>query len=249
MTAEATLLGDAYAPVTSSIGFLEAPLSQVAEALRNWRASIHGSARVIALDGGLVDNVHALEPLTGGVRPRELLIATRGGQWTAVFDCGVQGGDQVTTVGFLARTIMCRGVVVVSVPDQRASQGLPERFGARQLQLFGPISTGFLNYVRTISLTRDGSRWRFDANGTVQDFEDVSAYSRKKVVEKFTAEMLVDYCAALGLAPFEEEFYSGPSALVTNPATPPPDAWVCTIVEVQKRRGIVTRPVGTSAKG
>jgi hypothetical protein len=233
-----TFRGDEYAPVTSSIGFLRAPLDDVAEALRSWRSRIHGAVECEGLPGGLVDNVNRLEPLTGGVRPRELVVATRNPDWTAVFDCGVQGGDQVTTVGYLARTIPCQGVVVVSIRDSAGGVGLPPRFGALQLEMFGPVATDFLNYVRTISLVHDGSHWRFDANGTVQDFEDPGAYRRRKIVERFTLQMLVDYSAALGLEPFAPDFYPGRSILVVNPASPPAGAKVLSIAETQRWSGI-----------
>lgn len=234
-----TLYNDRFAPVTSSIGFLHGSLDEVAEGLRRWRAKIHGSAERISLAGGLAGNVHRLEPLTGGVRPRELLVATKNREWTALFDCGVQGGDQTTTVGFMSRTLQLQGVVVVSIPDRKGGHGVPDRFGALQFELFGPIATDFLNYVRTVSLVRDGARWRFDANGTVQDFEDVSAYRRPKVAERFTPSLLASYAQALGLDAFDEGFYHGPSALIVNPAAPPPGALVLNIEDAQRRTGIV----------
>ncbi|GAA3565158.1 hypothetical protein GCM10022197_21120 [Microlunatus spumicola] len=235
---EAVLLDDAYAPITSRIGFLRAPLDEAAEGLRAWRAEIHGSARAEPLAGGLPDALGRLEPLTGGVRPRELLVATADPGWTAVFDCGVQGGDQTTTVGFLARRLMVQGVVVLSIPDRKASPGVPDRFGGRQLELFAPIATDFLNYVRTVSVVRDQTRWRFDANGTVQDFEDEDAYRRRKVADRFSPELLVAYAAALGLRPFDADFYPGPAVLVTNPATPPPGAAVVSLAEARRATGL-----------
>jgi hypothetical protein len=239
MTGEVTLWGDAFAPVTSAMGFLRAPLEVVADGLVAWRREIHGSAQSDRLPGGLRDHVLALEPLTGGVRPRELVVATESPEWTAVFDCGVQGGDPTTTVGYLARTLRLQGVVVVSIPDTPATAGRPQRFGARQLEMFAPMSTDFLNYIRTVSVVRDGDRWRFDANGTVQDFEDVGAYKRRRVAERFTGMMLVEYAAALGLRPFEGEFFPGPSVLVRSPAVPPPGALVLSLQDAQQRAGIV----------
>jgi hypothetical protein len=239
MSEDVTLLGDLFAPVTSAMGFLRAPLGEVADGLTSWRREIHGSAQSVGLDGGLQANVSALEPLTGGVRPRELVVATSNPEWTAVFDCGVQGGDPTTTVGFLARTLGVQGVAVVSIPDVPADAGKPERYGARQFEMFGPIATAFLNYVRTVSLVRDGSRWRFDANGTVQDFEQIEAYKRRKVAERFTPSMLVEYAAALGLEPFNESFFPGPCVLVTNPAVPPPGAVVLRIQDAQRWAGII----------
>lgn len=239
MNDDVTLWGDMFAPVTSAMGFLRAPLDVVADGLVAWRREIHGSVQSERLPGGLRDHVSNLEPLTGGVYPRELVVVTANPEWTAVFDCGVEGGDPSTTVGYLARTLPVQGVVVVSIPDVPPAAGRPQRFGARQFEMFAPIPTDFLNYVRTVSVVRDGDRWRFDANGTVQDFEDVGAYKRRRVAERFTSTMLVDYAAALGLKPFERGFFPGPSVLVRNPAVPPAGGLVLSLEDAQRRAGIV----------
>lgn len=239
MVNELTVQGDAYAPVTWRMGFLRAPLEVVAEGLVAWRRQIHGSARGERLDGGLFANVSALEPLTGRVRPRELVVATQNREWVGLFDNGVRGGDPVSTVGYLARRLGVEGVVVVSIPDVPEGAGRPARSGARQLQMFAPTATDFLNYVRTISVIRDGSRWRFDANGAVQDFEDVEAYRRRRVADRFTPTMLADYAAALGLKPFDPDFFTGPCVLVRNPATPSEGALVLSLRDLQTTAGIV----------
>jgi hypothetical protein len=233
-----TLSGDKFAPITSSIGFLRVPLDEAAEALFRWRMDLHGDVRRSDLEGGLVSGISRLEPLTGGVRPRELLVATSNAEWTAVFDCGVDGGDQVTTVGHLSRTIPCQGVVVTSIPHTASKDGRSGRYGALQFEMFGPVRTEFLNYVRTISLIHDGARWRFDANGTVQDFEDLDAYQRRRVRDRFTLANLIDYCAALGVAPFDQDFYPGPSVLLETPATPPREAKVLSLSEARAWLGI-----------
>ncbi len=217
-----TLCGDQFAPVTWAMGFLRAPLDVVTDALQSWRRDIHGSAQADRRLGGLREHVLELEPLTGGVMPRELVVATQNPEWTALFGCGIQGGDAVSTVGHLSRTLQCQGLALRSIAHR-----------ARQFEMFGPIRTDFLNYVRTISVTRDGGRWRFDAAGTVQDFEEVEAYSRTRVAERFTPPMLADYCAAVGLRPFEEDFFPGPSVLVRNPAVPPPGGLVLSIRDAQ----------------
>lgn len=240
MSSELTLAGDRWAPVTSRIGFLRAPLDDVADQLRQWRTNIYGSADLQRLDGGLAENILRLEPLTGGVRPRELLVATQDKNWTAIFDCGVQGGDQVTTVGYLARIMLAQGIVVNSIPDRRATAALPDRYGARQFELFSPLPGQFLNYTRTVSVVRTGSRWRFDANGTEQDYEDIEAYTRRTIADRFTPEMLEHYAAACGLRPWDLEFYPGPSALIANPATSPPQGWQLSIADAQARYGITT---------
>ncbi len=246
MTDSPTLAGDRWAPVTSRIGFLRAPVDDVADHLQKWRTRIHRTADVRRFDAGLAESIHALEPLTAGVRPRDLLVATGSSAWTAVFDCGVQGGDQVTTVGYLARTMLTQGVVVLSIPDRAATEALPDRYGARQLEMFAPIPTDFINYTRTISVVRDGARSRFDAIGMVQDFEDESSYRRRRIADRFTAQMLKEYAAALDLHPWDLNFYPGASVLITTPAISPLKDWVLTIAEAQQRSGITAAGTGLS---
>src|SRR5207248_6144953 len=144
----------------------------------DWRRELHGAVTERRLEGDLVALVSQLQPLTGGVRPRELLLGTADESWTAYLDCGIQGTDPISPIGHLTRTLQCQGLAVTAIPHT-VGTGLeiPGRYGAVQFQMFGPLATEFLNYVRTLSLTNDRGRWRFDANGTVQDFERKELYS------------------------------------------------------------------------
>lgn len=232
------LFSDEYAPVTSAVGFLRVPLETAAEALRSWRERLHGRASAKLLRGDLKANIRTLEPLTGGVAPRELVVGTANPEWTAFFDNSLPGSDPTPGIGHLSRTMKVQGLTTVYIPDVPANSGRPLRYGACQFEMFGAIKTDFLNYVRSISVVRDGTRWRFDANGVVQDFEDVEAYRRRRVVDRFTPAMLMDYSRELGVAPLDDAFYSGPCILVTNPAAPRPGAKVMSIKDVQRWRGI-----------
>jgi hypothetical protein len=233
-----TLLSDRCAPVTSAIGFLEAPLQRAADTLLTWRRHLYGDAAATALAVLPLDELLAhLEPLTAGVRPRELLVATAG-PWSAYFDCGFAGGDPTSAIGYLSQRIGCRGVTIASIPDTAGTKHeTPGRWGAVQFELFGPDPTDFLNYVRTVSAVNDGGRWRFHANGEVQDFEDLAAYARRRKRERFTSHMLADYCAALGLRPLDEDFYK-PRAVLLESSTPEA-ALEMTLPEAQARQGIV----------
>jgi hypothetical protein len=214
-----TLLDDKYAPVTAQIGFLRVPLDEASKAFTVWRAEIHGTAKVTPLSGGLVENVLHLEPLTAAVRPRELLIATGNPEWTAVLDCGTRRDDHIPPVGYLSRALKCQGLVLCSVPFSGPGPRSP--YGGIQFSMFGPLRTHFLSYVRTNNLVQDGSPLRFDAPGTEQIFEETAASSPRRVTDRFTLQMLARYCAALGLRPFDEDFYPGPSVLVASPQSAP----------------------------
>jgi hypothetical protein len=63
--------------------------------------------------------------------------------------------------------------------------------------MFGPLGTKFVNYVRTVHVSHDGSRWAFSATGTGQWFEETDAYQARRARDRFTSEMLERYCMAL----------------------------------------------------
>jgi len=233
-----TLLSDRLAPITSAIGFLQLPLAEAAETLAGWRRELHGAARTEEVFAALPEMLARLEPLTLAVRPRELLVATERDDWTAYFDCGLHGGDPVSIVGHLTRTVRAAGVVVRSVPHTIGTIEQPGRHGAVQFELFGPLPTSFLNYVRTVSVAHDGSKWRFDATGTVQDFEDTERYTARKIRDRFTSEQLAAYCAAMGLRPFDEGFYRPAGILVESPVRLPPGAAELPLAETQRQLGI-----------
>jgi hypothetical protein len=234
-----TLLSERFAPITSSIGFLRLSLDEAADALVQWRRSLV-NGRVSAEEAGPFPNcLSLLEPLIGGARPRELLVEAHSG-WTAYFDCLLRGTDAVSTVGYLARTLRCQGLAVRAVPHTAAS---PEqthgRFGSVQFEMFGPLRTDFLNYVRTIEMTFDGSRWVFGADGTEQWFEETDAYKARRVRDRFTSEMLESYCKALDLDVFDPGSYGPQSVLIRSDVPVPTGGQVMSLEQVQQWLEIV----------
>lgn len=180
-----------------------------------------------------------LEPLVGGAWPRELLVGTRGG-WTAYFDCLLRGTDAVSAVGYLARTVGCQGLAISSVPHTAGLPGVGHgQFGAVQFEMFGPLRTKFVNYVRTVSASHDGSRWAFSATGTEQWFEETDAYRARRVRDRFTSEMLERYCMALDLDVFNPASYGPRSVLVRSEVPVPAGAHVMSLEQAQYWLGIV----------
>ncbi|MEN9621325.1 MAG: hypothetical protein RL499_1518 [Actinomycetota bacterium] len=229
MNSPAELWSRRFAPVTDQIGFLRAPLMDVAASLRRWREKLHGSALATTLEGSLEANIRALEPLTFGVVPRELLVATENSEWTAIFDCMLPHGDPISSVSYLARIIGTDGIVITSIPPS-APGSTTGPYGARQFEVVGPASYRSPQ-SRAISVTQDGNRWRFDESGSLQEFETPEAYLRRRVEDRLTGEMLVQYSSKLGLRPFDGNFFEGPCVLVTNSSRPPSGLPALTISE------------------
>jgi hypothetical protein len=231
-----TLLDDRYAPITSDIGFLELPLERATNGLLAWVRANNRSADDIALVEPFPEVLHRLEPLCSGPRTRQLFVETRG-PWTAYFDNGYQGGDPTTVIGYLSRTVSCRGVTARAVPRTiDLFKGRCGRHGSLEFQLFGARETEFLNYVRTIYLTHDGRRWQFGASGEMQPYEMPERYRARHKTDRFTSEMLEMYCRALGIELFDTSFYGPRAVLVTTPLTAAKDVPHPSVFELEGAR-------------
>ncbi len=234
-----TLLSERFAPTTSSMGFLQLGLDDAVEALAGWRRSLLAGTVTVEESGDFPECLRRLEPLIPGARPRELLVEASDG-WTAYFDCLVRGTDAVSTIGYLSEAAGCQGLAVRVIPHTVGERGITEgRLGAVQFEMFGPLRTGFLNYVRTISASHDGSRWVFHADGTEQWFEETDAYRARRVRDRFTSEMLERYCKALEIDVFDPARYGPRSVLVRSDVPVPRDGLVMSLEQTQRWLEIV----------
>ena len=134
-----------------------------------------------------------------------------------------------------SRELKCQGLAIESVPHTIGLAGVQKgRAGAVQFTLFGPIKTRFLNYVRTVSVVFDGSRWVFTAIGTEQVYEQVVSYAARRVRDRFTSEMLESYCQELGVNVFDAGSYGPDSVLIESKVPMPRNGVVMTLREAQK---------------
>lgn len=205
------------APITSEMGFLEAPPAAAVQTFVDWQRPIHEPLGVSLTDGpvagGLEEVLLSLLPLTNVVRRRHLFVPTAG-PWVAYFDNGHRGTDAFSAVSYLAQHLGCRGLRVAAVPDtiEGEFKGARGEYGAVVMEVYGPDRTDVLNYVRSVAVVNDGGRWDFSQSGTPFPFEDVKQYGARRVKDRFTFEMLGRYLSELGLSPFDEGFYLPGSA-------------------------------------
>jgi hypothetical protein len=208
------LLEDRWAPVTSTMGFLELGAEQAAQAFATWQRGLMTprgiTVEVRPVSGTLEQVLSSLLPLTSGERRRHLFIPTRSA-WTAYVADQWTGTDAASPMSVMARRLGIRCLRVVAVPHTlRGDQG---RYGAVMLDVFGPEQPGKpTNYVRAVEVANDGGRWVFEQEGEPFPFEQVEKYQARRVRDRFTFEMLKDYLRHLGLAPFEEDFYLPPGS-------------------------------------
>jgi len=194
-------------PIGWGVGYLKRPYEDVRLAFGDWYDELRFESRWIDLDDmSLLDMLRRLAPIQG-TYTRHLIVQTVG-PWTACFDNSQLGGDQASWVGYLSRRLDCEAILATHVP--REQYGLP----ATQFQLLGPSGDQPLRYVRTISAgIFDEGRWRFDVSGAPQPFEDVAAYSRRLIRDRFTREMLLNYLRSHGISADDPSFYRNGSII------------------------------------
>ncbi len=230
------LANEAYAPITSQIGFLEGDLDRVAGELINWRGELSSDVppAITHLHEPFPEVLAALQPLTSHVTPRELVVGTVS-SWTAYFDNGIRGPDPVPVMSYLARRMKTRALAISAIPHTADSVNVERgRYGAVSFELFGPSRTHFLNYIRSVALVFNGRKWEFALGGEPQPFEELDAYRARKVNERFTFEMLDRYCGALGVHPFDESFYRAEAVLIDRKLSVPVEAMSLTLSEAQR---------------
>jgi len=209
------LLGDRFAPITSSIALLNTDIELVVERFVEWMQAIelkYGrkvEVRSRSFSGLLPDALTQLLPLTSVEIRRHLFVSTSA-NWTAYFNNAWRGTDTGSYMHYMPQVLQCKGVQLTAIPDTIQDYGntFNARWGATILGFHSHQSTGLLNLDRLIQLIHEPSGWNFRQLGIPYKFENLQAYERRIIQSRFTLEMLRSYLLELGLTPFQEEFYT-----------------------------------------
>ncbi len=238
---ERLLYDDRLAPLTSTLGFVEASVDEVSAAFMQWQESIHAplgstfSRRSVEGDlEGLLEN---LLPLTTHERRRYLFVPTRNPAWTAYFDNGHQGSAASDHLNALVRLMHVRAVVATVIPDSASGRGSRPggRYGATVFQMYGDTTASLDGVERVVEVLDDGGRWRFNQDGEALPFEDTTAYTARRVKDRFPPALLRKYLTELGIEAFNEPFYAPQrtGVLVDKHGRPVPGSRQYTLNEVQ----------------
>ncbi len=205
------LFDDKLSPITKEIGFLEIDIHTSVNTFTNWMNPIENSRnntlKKRLVSGCLEEVLKTLLPLTS-VEPRRYLFIPTDNNGIAFFDNGHQGTDVTSKVMVLVRMIKCQGYRILAVPNTiQRNKSARGRYGGIMFEVFAPDPNLTLNYKRAINVANDGGRWIFDQSGEPFSFEDIESYKKRRIKDRFTFEMLKEYCAHLGLRPFDEDFY------------------------------------------
>lgn len=208
-------------PLGNGVAFIELPLT---EAVAAYREASDSPPDLDDLGSRpIIDLMTTLLPLQMPYK-RQLLVGTTS-SWTAIFDNSRDGGDPFPATR-LADARNVRAVAATHAPEGQT------RLPATQFHLFGPTGEPPLMYVRTIDVGRfDSGRWEFLTSGAPRPFEDLDAYGRRRIRDRFTRSMLLDYLAALGIRADDPGFYTrGVLATDTGMWSP---VWTATLEEVR----------------
>jgi hypothetical protein len=190
------VFGGGLWPLGWAVGFVERSLAETYAHYRDWGFD---AAFDDLEERPILDALRHLLPFEMPYT-RRLLVGTSS-RWTAIFDNSRGGGDPWPPTSYLAGED-ARGVIATHIPREQSS--LP----ATQFHLVGSGGEPPLMYVRTIDAgVFDSGRWEFETSGTVQPFENVDAYGARRIRDRFTRAMLLEYLAALGIDADEPGFY------------------------------------------
>jgi len=215
------VFGKGLWPIGWSIGLIRLPLAHVLD----WVGESDTDADQIELGTAPIDaQVAQLLPMEMPYRKRLFVDVSEA--WTAAFDNSRAGGDPFPIVSGIARDRLV--VAILATHRDRAQTSSP----ATQFHLFGPTGDAPLMYVRTVDAgVFDSGRWSFRTSGQVQPFEQAARYDERLVADRFTRPMLVDYLAAVGVRPDDDEAY-GDGVLCVERASWEP-GWTASLEEAR----------------
>ena len=213
------LLANRFAPLTFQWSFIEAPLERAAKDFQ-YIQERYADVTSRLISGSLPTLLSHLEPLE--VSPSRFLLIETLSAWTAMFNNDFRGGEHATKIMLLSEKTDTRGLVIYVAPntltsmykrkEERKNNGV---YGAIGFELYLPDSQEWLRRERGVLAMNDGGRWKFEELGNPQLFEKCDQYSKTRIRDRMTADMLEEYCSALGIRLFDEEFY-GPKAIVVE---------------------------------
>lgn len=185
------VLAGRLAPLGSNLGFVQAPLDEVARRLQAWWLELGRTFEVSEPPVSWPDCLLSLQPLQAPSTTD--LLAAHGRDWTAIVNNGLDGGDPVGATSVLGQEL--RVPWVIAKARQMNSVG----HATMQFELGGPDGEPPLGYVRSIAAHAEDRRWSWCAQGPVQPFEQPDVYRARRIRDRFTRPMLVSYLRSLGI--------------------------------------------------
>lgn len=187
-------------PTSEEIAVFDGPPSDVAAWLKGRFHAEGSSGWVIERPnpGDLDEAFDIVMPNRHRQISRYLLVPLSG-SWTVLLNDATLGTDTGMLPSLWARDGLGSAIRAVAVPQRTNS------YEATILEVYDPKAADeVLRLRRAISAMNDGGRWRFDQEGEPFSFEATDLYSKKRIRERFSPDVLYQYLVALGVPALEE---------------------------------------------
>jgi len=181
------------------------------DAIISWFTSLDQKSEIIPLHADFGRMLGVLGP--EAVPLTKYLITKTNSPWAACFSNGLFG-DVTSLIGYMAETLECEGVEITAIPVRRRSNQYEGYYPASQFTLYSGKVVNHSNVRRSIVCMNDGGKWIFEEYGEMQRFEIPERYASNRIRDRFTVDMLEQYCRALGIDPFDPSFYGTSGVLL-----------------------------------
>lgn len=152
--------------------------------------------------------ISGVSEIVGRTPVNDVKVVVKFGDWTALVTNGPLGSDVGIIPSLAARELNCLAVRAIANPPSS------DMLCATILDVYDPRSTDNPTRLRrSIACADEGYRWVFETRGAPFDFEDVGAYSARRVRDRFTPTMLDRYLSELGL-PGDDALALGAAVIV-----------------------------------
>jgi hypothetical protein len=202
-----------HLPITTTIGFVRAPLSDVAEVERRrhrrWARMWGNQVRFRALRGQIQDFLTELLPLVTPVSTEDVYVSA--GDWTALFNNQRYGSDPAH-LSLLAKDLRAKAVLVTVSRGQ-----FPGQRKHAQAEGWGFSCWDERGKLRSVMVSNEGGRWK------LYDVGEPLAWEKPLVGPPRTAfslQVFATYLERLGVEPWATTFYGTRALLVErSPST------------------------------
>ena len=206
-----------YQPVTWYIGVIEAVPEAVVAAIQPLYMPNDTVLQIRHFTGCIDDALVNMVPL--GPRTKFLLVKSKDERTALFTNCSVCGSVELPT-WIALKKLNVSAYFIRNVPNTISRDKRSGRYGARSVE-YRKVENPY-NQEPTfgVHVVRDTSRWCFYRYGEKLPFEDEKAYKSLRKPNRFTVEMLVNYCRELGVPVYDRDWYSNNWIIVERKTEP-----------------------------
>jgi hypothetical protein len=146
-----------------------------------------------------------LVPMVSNMATRYLVTETANPSWTLLLHNHAKVRGDTALCGWLTQVLSTRAVGWCCQEHTLKKERGGELSGYPGGTSFDIHVNG--EQVRSIACVYEGKTWRFAQFGTPYEFEEVARYAAPRKKDRLTCEMVRNYLAALGVFPWEQQFY------------------------------------------